>query len=96
MGQQGGDAPQYLDDTHRAISEFAEAFLEEDERADFVDGLLERHGYQRQSTWAPPEPQQGGQGGRSQLLKQRPAGGQRQSAGDQRGGGQQQGGYWKR
>jgi hypothetical protein len=85
----------YLDDTHRAISEFAAAFLEEDERDEFVDSLLERHGYQKQSHWAPPEPQQGGQ--RQPLVKPRQQGGQRGGQGQQQDGGQQQrGSYFKR
>lgn len=59
--------PIYLDEIHEDIATFAERHLEEEERADFVDQLLERHGYQRQSTWAPPpppDPSQGGGGGR--------------------------------
>jgi hypothetical protein len=88
----------YLDDTHRAISEFAEAFLEEDERGDFVDGLMERHGYERTSSWAPPAQQPGGQGARQPLLKQRQQGGQRGGQGQQQGGqGQQrQGSYFRK
>lgn len=89
-----GQAPDYLDDTHRAIAEFADAFLDEDERADFVDGLLERHGYRRESRWAPPDASGGGQGGgRQPLLKNRPQPRGGNSGGG--GGGQsRQGGYW--
>jgi len=68
----------YVDETHQRISEFAEEFLEDDEeRGAFVDGLMERHGYQRTSHWAPPEPQGGGQGGRQPLLRPAKAGGAR-------------------
>jgi hypothetical protein len=75
------DLPEYLDDMHQRIAEFASEFLEEDEREDFVDGLLERHGYTRQSIWAPPEPAQGG--GRKPLVK--PRTGQGQGQGQKRG-----------
>lgn len=58
-----GDEPSYLDDVHREIAEFAERhFDDEDERATFVDTLLERKGYKRVSQWAPPEPPKGGGG----------------------------------
>lgn len=51
-----GEEPQFLDDDHAAIHAFAENYLDEDERDEFVDGLLERRGYVRVSSWAPPEP----------------------------------------
>lgn len=88
-GQPGGEVPQYLDETHQRIAEFADEFLDDDEeRAAFVDGLLERRGYERTTAWAPPAPQQGSGGGRQPLLRQ----GQRQP----RGGGQGQGsGYFR-
>jgi hypothetical protein len=68
-GQQ--DQPQYIDETHQRIAEFAGEFLADDqeEHDAFIDGLLERRGYQRTSSWAPPEPQQGGQGQKPGLLK---------------------------
>ena len=59
--------PEYIDETHQRISEFASEFLEEDERDDFVDSLLERRGYQRATRWLPPEPEGGG--GRKPLVK---------------------------
>lgn len=77
------EEPSYLDETHQRIAEFANDFLEEDERDDFIDSLLERHGYQKQATWAPPPPQQGGNG-RRPLVK--PAGTTKK----------QQGSYFKR
>jgi hypothetical protein len=89
------DEISFIDDTHRAFAEFAEMFLEEDERADFVDGMLERHGYQRQSVWAPPAPQQGGGTGRKGPLPAKRGGqGQGGNAGQKRSyfGGQGQGG----
>ena len=57
--------PQFLDEHHQRISEFAaEYFDDEDERASFVDTLLERRGYQRTAGWSlPPEPPSGGGGG---------------------------------
>lgn len=59
----------YIDETHQRISEFADEFLDDDEeRQGFIDGLLERRGYQQATHWTPPEPQ-GGQGGRQGLLK---------------------------
>lgn len=49
--------PQYLDEHHQRISEFAaDYFDDDDERAAFVDTLLERRGYQRTSGWAAPPP----------------------------------------
>lgn len=62
------DEPSYLDEIHQDIAEFAERHLEEDERADFIDGLLERHGYQKQAVWAPP--QQDPKGGKKGVLPQ--------------------------
>jgi hypothetical protein len=70
----------YLDETHQRISEFAEEFLEEDEREGFVDSLMERRGYKRSSHWEPPDPDNGSRqlirnkGGRQQQGAQ---GGQR-------------------
>ena len=59
--------PSYLDEHHQRISEFADEYFDDDEeRANFVDTLLERRGYQRTSGWAappPPDPNGGGQGG---------------------------------
>lgn len=82
------DLPEYLDETHQRIAEFAAEFLDDDERDDFVDSLLERHGYQKVSKWAPPDPSGGGQGGRRPLVKSRQQQGQ--------GGGQRRGGsYFK-
>lgn len=50
------DKPDYLDEHHQRFVEFADAYLDEADREDFVDGLLEKHGYTRVSHWAPPEP----------------------------------------
>ena len=63
--QQAHD-PSYLDEHHQRISEFASEYFDDDEeRAAFVDTLLERRGYQRTAGWSlPPEPPaDGGQGG---------------------------------
>lgn len=60
----------YLDDTHQRIAEFAEEFLDDDdERESFVDGLMERRGYQRATHWTPPA-QPDGQGKPPALLRQ--------------------------
>jgi hypothetical protein len=88
-----GPGPEYIDETHQRIMEFAAEFLDDDEeREAFVDGLLERRGYQRATHWTPPEPQQGGGKG-APLLR---TGGRQAPA---RGGGQQQrgggGSYFK-
>jgi hypothetical protein len=49
--------PQYLDSDHQRISEFAADYFDDDEeRAAFVDTLLERRGYQRTAGWAVPPP----------------------------------------
>lgn len=75
--------PIYLDEIHEDISTFAERHLEEDERAEFIDGLLERHGYVRESTWAPPPPPAGGAGGggRRTVLPAKKAGGAKKQGG---------------
>ena len=50
--------PQYLDEHHQRISEFAADYFDDDEeREAFVDTLLERRGYMRTAGWSlPPEP----------------------------------------
>ncbi|MDA8316529.1 MAG: hypothetical protein M0010_15370 [Actinomycetota bacterium] len=48
------DQPQYIDEHHQRFVEFANDYLEEEDREAFVDGLLEKHGYQRETRWAPP------------------------------------------
>lgn len=78
----------YVDEVHERISMFADDFLEEDERPDFVDGMLERLGYERQSSWGPPQAAPGGQ--RQPVLKPRQQRGGRQGGGQGGGGGQQQ------
>lgn len=53
------DQPQYLDEHHQRISEFAtDYFDDDDERDEFVGTLMERRGYQRRQTtsWEPPAP----------------------------------------
>ena len=66
--------PSYIDEEHQRIAEFAEDFMDEDERDSFVDHLMERRGYQRIQSWGPraepppdpdPEPPapRGGRGG---------------------------------
>jgi hypothetical protein len=47
--------PQYIDEHHQRICEFAADYLDEEDREAFVDGLLEKHGYERQTHWAPPK-----------------------------------------
>lgn len=80
----------YVDETHQRICEFADEFLgdDEEEHQSFVDGLMERRGYIRQSHWGPPDDPGGGQGsGKPPLLKsRRPAAGQRQGGQGQRSG----------
>lgn len=61
---------EYLDEFHQYIAEFADNVLDEEERADFVDQLLERHGYEKVSNWAPPS-KDGKQKSSGGLLKPR-------------------------
>lgn len=62
--KQAPNASQYLDEHHQRISEFAdEYFDDEEERAQFVDTLLERRGYQRTAGWSLPAPPTGDPGG---------------------------------
>jgi hypothetical protein len=69
--QQHQPDPEYIDEHHQRISEFAnDYFDDDDEREEFVGTLMERRGYVRRQTtsWDPPEPEppngrQGGRGG---------------------------------
>lgn len=70
-GHQDDGGPVYVDEHHQAISEFAAAYLDDDEREQFVDHLMERNGYERISGWGPrrdpdpePEPEPGPAPGR--------------------------------
>lgn len=59
------EEPAYLDEHHQRIVEFAQDYMDDDERDEFVDGLMERRGYQRIQGWGPPEePETDPQGGR--------------------------------
>lgn len=85
---------EYLDDTHQRISEFANDFFDDDdERGGFVDHMMERAGYQRQSTWASPEPPAGGQGGQGAPWQ---GGGQKPKPKPKAGNGGGQGGGQRR
>lgn len=58
--------PEFLDEHHQRISEFAAEYMEDDERDEFVGHLMERRGYQRvqHTSWEPPaDPKGGGKGG---------------------------------
>lgn len=81
----------FLDETHQRISEFADEFLDEDEREGFVDSLMERRGYKRSSHWEPPEPE--GQGGKQPLVRSR-GGGSGGSRTSGQGTGQQRRSYF--
>lgn len=72
-----GSETSFIDETHQAFVEFAERFLEEDERDEFVNGLLERHGYEKVEivSWSPPAPPAGGSGGGRQPLVRPRSGG---------------------
>lgn len=48
------DGPSYIDEHHQRIAEFANDYLDEEDREAFVDGLLEKHGYVRMTAWGPP------------------------------------------
>lgn len=62
MPPKAPQAPQYIDEHHQRISEFAsEYFDDEEERQALIDTLLERRGYQRTTGWtapAAPDPNQ--------------------------------------
>jgi hypothetical protein len=84
--QQQQPAPEYLDEHHQRISEFANDYFDDDEeREEFVGTLMERRGYQRRQTtsWDPPEPEPRGGG----------SGGSNAGSG---GGQRQRPGYFKR
>lgn len=60
------DHPQYLDEHHQRISEFAaDYFDDEEERDEFVKTLMSRRGYKPTTGWALPDPvsPNGGGGG---------------------------------
>jgi hypothetical protein len=82
MSDQG---PSFIDEYHQRIVEFAEDFLDEEERGEFVDGLMERHGYEKVTNWGPPAPQ-GGRGGGGGNGRRKPLVGQRRPQGGGRGG----------
>lgn len=48
------EAPEYIDEHHQRFVEFANEYIDEEDREPFIEGLLEKHGYQRVSHWAPP------------------------------------------
>lgn len=52
--------PQYVDEHHQRISEFADAYFDEDadEREAFVTELMQRRGYtpKTRTEWEPPAP----------------------------------------
>jgi len=83
------EGPSYVDDDHQRIHEFAEDFMDEDERESFVDHLMERRGYQRVSSWGPRQEQQDP----DPDSEPRQRGG-RQGGGQ--GGGQRRSSYFKR
>jgi hypothetical protein len=64
--RQSAAQPQYLDEHHQRISEFAAEYFDDDEEREvFVDTIMERRGYQRTASWSlppPPDPA-AGQGG---------------------------------
>lgn len=49
-------SPEYVDEHHQRISEFASDYFDDDEeREAFVGTLMERRGYTRRAVWGPPE-----------------------------------------
>lgn len=76
--------PEYVDEHHQRITEFANDYFDDDEeREAFVGTLMERRGYTRRAVWGPPDeadpepPQQQQQAPRG---GGRPAGGRQQRA----------------
>lgn len=71
------EQPQYVDEHHERIHTFASDYLEEDERDEFVDSMMERRGYQRAHHWLPPDEDESGPGqpagGKKPLVKRRAA-----------------------
>lgn len=85
MGEPHGD---FIDDDHRVISEFAATYLDEEEQESFVDSLLERRGYQRVTSWAPPAPPDPAAGGQRPPLVGKGGTPAARGQGGQGGGGQ--------
>lgn len=73
------DGPSFIDENHERIVNFANDFLDEDEREDFVDSMLERGGYERITGWSAPA--EGGAGGRKPAVGRRPPAGGGKSGG---------------
>lgn len=91
------DLAEYLDEVHQDIAEFAGRHLEEDERDEFIDSLLERHGYQRVSKWAAPDDSGSGGSGSQRKPLVKPRTGSSGGNGGGRGGqGQGRSPYFKR
>ena len=69
--------PEYLDEHHQRITEFAnDYFDDDDERDEFIGTLMERRGYQRvqHTSWDPPAPDpKAGKAGQGGGGSQRPA-----------------------
>lgn len=77
MPKQPTHDPSYLDEDHQRIVEFGHTYFDDDEERDaFIDTLMERRGYVRQNTWAPPpapDPAQPPAGNGQPPAPQRPA-----------------------
>jgi hypothetical protein len=53
-------AGDFIDDFHAAAHDMADQLeLDGEDRDAFIDGVMERKGYQRVTSWAAPEPQEG-------------------------------------
>lgn len=65
----------FIDDFHKAVNEWADHLnLEGDERDEYVSFHMEKGGYQKATTWTPPQPDENDKGGSSMFSKRRTAG----------------------
>lgn len=74
--QRGSDQvgdPSYIDEVHQDICEFvgrhADFFDDDDKTNEFIEALLEKKGYKRESHWAPPEKAPRSKGGGSSYFR---------------------------
>jgi hypothetical protein len=85
-------AGDFIDDFHAAAHTMADELeLDGEDRDAFIDGVMERKGYQRVTSWAPPEPAEGEGRGKPLVPARRKPAARGQGGGGQGGQGGRQG-----
>ena len=89
----------FIDEYHKAVNAWADDLgLDGDERDGYIEFHMEKRGYQRATTWTPPEPEEGEKG--ASMFSKRKAGApagkrQQQRTGGQGGAGGPAGQYFR-